>query len=145
MVFHPVAEECYIAIRGKGATLNGDRLRTSSVSELGSALVAVSIPPQIQRNAAELQKLLLVLEHAQSIRRTGSAALNMCYVASGRLDAYWAIQTSVWDIAAGALLVSEAGGTICDPSGGPFDLSRPRPIATGSPALNEALLGVLQH
>ena len=145
VVFQPVAEECYIATRGKGATLNGDRLRSSSVSELGSALVAVSIPPQIQRNAIELKKLLHVLERAQSIRRTGSAALNLCYVASGRLDAYWAIHTSVWDIAAGALIVSEAGGTICDPSGGPFDLSRPRPVATGSPDLNDELLSVLQH
>ena len=144
VVFHPVAEECYIAIRGKGATLNGDRLRTSSVSELGSALVAVSIPPQIQRDAAEVKKLLLILEYAQSIRRTGSAALNMCYVASGRLDAYWAINTSVWDIAAGALLVSEAGGMICDPSGGPFDLSRPHPLATANPALKRALVGILQ-
>lgn len=145
VIFQPVAEECYIAIRGKGATLNGGQLRASSVSELGSALVAVSIPPKIQRNTVEVQKLLVVLEHAQSIRRTGSAALNLCYVASGRLDAYWAMHTSVWDIAAGALLVSEAGGTICDPSGAPFDLSRPRPIATGSQALSEALVSVLQH
>ena len=145
VVYHPVAEECYVAVSGRGARLNGSPLGASSVSKLDSALVAVSLPPQVQRDGDDVQKLLRVLEQAQAIRRTGSAALNMCYVASGRLDAYWATGTSAWDIAAGVLLVTEAGGTVSDLSGDAFDLSRPHPLATGTPALNAELAAILRR
>ncbi len=84
-----------------------------------------------------------MIERAQAIRRTGSAALNMCYVASGRLDAYWATGTSAWDIAAGLLLVREAGGTVTDLSGGPFSLSEPQPLASGTAELNRELAAIL--
>ena len=139
VVYQPVTDDCYVAVRGQGAALNGKRLRASSISAVHSALVAVSLPPKIRRNAAVVQQFLSILEQAQAIRRTGSAALNMCYVASGRLDAYWAMSTSAWDIAAGALLVTEAGGTVSDVHGGPFDLSRPHPLAAATPELRDAL------
>jgi myo-inositol-1(or 4)-monophosphatase len=111
---------------------------------LGSALVAVSFPPRIRRDGPEVSKLLGVLEQAQAIRRTGSAALNMCYVASGRLDAYWATGTSAWDIAAGVLLVTEAGGTVTDLSGDAFELSHPQPLAAATPELNAELAAILR-
>ncbi len=143
VVYHPVADECYAAVLGSGATLNGNPLSSSGVKSLGAALVAVSLPPQVQRDGPEVYKLLSVLEQAQAIRRTGSAALNMCYVASGRLDAYWATGTSAWDIAAGVLLVTEAGGTVSALNGGFFDLSQPQPIATATPELNTELTSIL--
>ena len=144
VVYHPAAEECYAAVLGGGATLNGETLRSSDISTLGSALVAVSFPPRIRRDGPEVSKLLGVLEQAQAIRRTGSAALNMCYVASGRLDAYWATGTSAWDIAAGVLLVTEAGGTVTDLSGDAFELSHPQPLAAATPELNAELAAILR-
>ena len=142
-IYHPTAEECYFAVRQRGAFLNGETIAVSRTQSLDAALVAASFPPRIDRNGPEVQKLLAVIERAQAIRRTGSAALNMCYVASGRLDAYWATGTSAWDIAAGVLLVTEAGGTVTDLSGGPFTLMRPQPIAAGTVELNRELAAIL--
>ena len=142
-VYHPTAEECYVAVRQGGAFLNGAPLAVSRTQSLGAALVAASFPPRIHRSGTEVQKLLGVIERAQAIRRTGSAALNMCYVASGRLDAYWATGTSAWDIAAGLLLVREAGGTVTDLSGGPFSLTDPQPLASGTAELNRELAAIL--
>jgi myo-inositol-1(or 4)-monophosphatase len=80
-----------------------------------------------------------VIVEARAIRRTGSAALNLCYVGCGRFDAYWAHETKAWDIAAGALLVIEAGGRITGIDGSPFSVDRPKFIAAGSTELHSKL------
>jgi len=144
-VYNPVADECYTASRGGGAKLNGLAIQTSQVEQLANALVAVSFPPSMRREAPELSNLLHVFERAQAIRRTGSAALNMCYVAAGRLDAYWATGTHAWDIAAGALLVQESGGVLTALDGGPFQLDRPWPVATATESLNAELVTLLGY
>src|SRR5262249_35943039 len=125
-VFHPLAGECYTAARGGGAFLNGQRLRASGVVGLSQAVVAASFPPKVTSDSPALADFARVILTCQSIRRTGSAALNLCYVAAGRFDAYWAHETKTWDVAAGSLLVREAGGVITAIDGSPFSVDRPQ-------------------
>ena len=121
-VYNPVAEECYTAVAGKGARLNGKPIRTSKVSRLSQALAAIGLPAEVKPDSPDLILFLEALEHCQAIRRTGSAALNLCYVASGRFDAQWSYSTKPWDAAAGVLLIQEAGGAVTSPDGGEFQL-----------------------
>ncbi len=142
-VYDPVAEECFSALRGGGARLNGQTISASRVQRLSDALVAVSFPARMTRQAPQLGQFVEVLLEAQAIRRLGSSALNLCYVAAGRLDAFWATETCIWDIAAGVLLVREAGGLVTGLEGGPFDLNCPRPVAAATPELHRQLIGTL--
>ena len=119
-VYDPVTEDCYSAVAGEGARLNGEPIRTSGVSRLSEALGAVGFPAQVKPDSPDLVLFLEAVKHCQALRRTGSAALNRCYVASGRYDAYWCYSTKAWDVAAGVLLIREAGGTVTSPDGGPF-------------------------
>lgn len=144
-VYDPVADECFSALRGGGAWLNGRRLAASSVRRLREALVAVSFPARIDRHAPQIGQFVEVLLEAQAIRRLGSSALNLCYVAAGRLDAFWAEETCIWDVAAGVLLVEEAGGMVTAIGGGPFELNEPRPLAAATPELHRELAGVLDR
>jgi len=138
-VYDPVANDCYRAESGRGATLNGKPLRVSSTRSLSEAVVAASFPAGVQRGSQDLADFENVLVSCQAIRRTGSAALNLCYVAAGRFDAYWARETKAWDVAAGALLVMEAGGHITGLAGQPFNLADPRFIAAATPELHADL------
>ncbi len=138
-VFSPVANECYLAKRGGGAWLNGARLRASRVASLEDALVAVSFPPKIEPDSRALADFNQVIVRCQSLRRTGSAALNLCYVAAGRFDAYWARETKSWDVAAGSLMVEEADGRITGLDGRAFSLDRPQFIAAGTETLRQDL------
>lgn len=138
-VFDPVADECYTAQRGRGARLNGEPIAASGQTDLGQALVAVSFPARIDGDSRELQDFLAILPHCQAFRRMGSAALNLCYVAAGSLDAYWATSTKIWDIAAGALIVAEAGGVMTSPSGGPLEMAIAPPAAKFIAAASQPL------
>jgi myo-inositol-1(or 4)-monophosphatase len=142
-VFDPVRDECYSAIRGEGAFLNGQRLASSGVRELENALVAASLPARVIRDSVEVKRLLEVLYRCQALRRLGSAALNMCYIAAGRLDGYWATSVKAWDIAAGMLLIREAGGVATALDGGPLDLERPTLVAAGNTILHAELVAAL--
>ena len=144
-VFDPDANECYTAMRGRGAFLNHRRVQTSPISVLDESLVAASFPPGARRDSADVRTFLQVLDRCQSVRRLGSAALNLCYVAAGRLDAYWAMNLEAWDMAAGSLLVEEAGGVISAPDSGPVQLDRPRLVASATRQLHDELLDVLGH
>ena len=108
VVYDPVLDECFAAEVGHGATLNGQAIATSSCQHVGQALIAASLPALVARDSPEVDRFVEVMIHAQSIRRLGSAALNLCYVAMGRLDAYWATCVQVWDVAAGLLMVTES-------------------------------------
>ncbi|HEY3169185.1 MAG TPA: inositol monophosphatase family protein, partial [Candidatus Binatia bacterium] len=101
---------CFRAVRGQGATLNGDPLRTSVVNELDKALLATGFPYD-RREKADfyLTFFKAFMTRCQGIRRNGSAALDLCYVACGRLDGFWELKLKPWDIAAGALILAEAG------------------------------------
>lgn len=142
-VFNPVHGECYIAAKGRGAFLNGRRLHVSGVTELGSAVVAASFPPKVAADSPVMADFARIIVASQSIRRTGSAALNLCYVAAGRFDAFWARDTKIWDVAAGWLIVCEAGGVMTAFDGGPFQLERPHFIATATESLHREIHSIL--
>ena len=142
-VFNPVAGECYTARRGGGAFLNGRRLAVSAATNLSQALVAASFPPKVEAGSRPLLDFNRVIIACQSIRRTGSAALNLCYVAAGRFDAYWARETKIWDVAAGSLIIQEAGGVITSFDGGPLRLDRPQFIAAATERLHRELRAIV--
>ena len=97
----------------------------------------------MSRDSEEIARFLDVLVNCQALRRLGSAALNLAYLATGRLDAYWATSVKTWDVAAGILLVQEAGGTISGLGGEPFDLDRPQFAAAATVALHSELISTL--
>jgi myo-inositol-1(or 4)-monophosphatase len=138
-VYDPALDECFTASRGRGAWLNGRPIRTSGVTELSDALAAVGFPTSVASDSPDLLMFLDMLPRCQAIRRTGCSALNLCYLAAGRFDLYWSYCTKIWDVAAGALLVQEAGGCISSPSGGPFELETAQFLAAGTPALHAKL------
>jgi myo-inositol-1(or 4)-monophosphatase len=123
IVYDPMADEMFSAIRGGGAQLNDRPIRATACVNLEQALIAASFPPSVRRDSIEIQQFIEVLLQAQSIRRLGSAALNLCYVGCGRLDGYWAGRVQAWDIAAGALIATEAGAVLTARDGGDFKLT----------------------
>ncbi len=144
-VYNPVDKQCYVAAPGQGAYLNGQKLATSDVSRLREALVAVSFGTCAQPDSPEVARFLQVLPKCQGVRRFGSAALNLCYLAAGRIDAYWVTTAKVWDIAAGVLIVEEAGGAVSGIDGGPLDLDRPRLVTAATASLQTELIGRLSR
>jgi len=143
VVFDPLAEEFFVAEQGLGAFCNGKRLATSSVDSVGKALVAVSLPPRVGPDSPDLKDFIRVVQVCQAIRRSGSAALNLAYVAHGRLDAFWATKINPWDVAAGVLLVHEAGGVVTGRGGYEFDLWDPHFVSAAGQPLHGDLLHVL--
>jgi myo-inositol-1(or 4)-monophosphatase len=115
VVFDPLRNELFTASRGSGAVLNDKRIRVAERKDLSGALLATGFPPRERKRAdAQLDCLKLLLQDAEDVRRTGSAALDLAYVAAGRVDAYFEAGVQAWDIAAGVLLVREAGGRVSD-------------------------------
>ncbi len=144
-VFDPLHKECFTCFRGGGAFLNGRPIHTSNVRELSGALVAASFAAKVKAGSPEVNQFVAAALHCQAVRRTGSAALNLCYLAAGRFDAFWALSTHVWDVAAGVLLVEEAGGLATALDGGPLDLQAPHPVATANSALHQQFLELLRN
>lgn len=145
VILDPVADELFTALDGKGAHCNGKPIRVSDTKNLDEALVVGSFRAGIRGNDPEVQRWVRVLERAQSLRRLGSCALNMCYVAAGRLDAYWATSVHAWDTAAGTVIAREAGAILTRDDGAPFDDWNPRLCLSGTRELHQALLSVLAH
>lgn len=143
VVYDPILRECYSAIAGGGAFLNDRPIRVTGVTELSQALVATSFSAKVPRDSPEISTFAEILVRSQSTRRMGSAALNLSYLAAGRFDAYFALNTKIWDVAAGVLLVREAGGVITDISGSELNLERPRFVAAATAKLNAELRGIL--
>ena len=143
-IYDPVRDHCFSAIRGQGARLNGNTIRVSDIGQVREALIATSFAARVSAESDEIRRFQRVLVQCQAIRRLGSAALNLCYVAQGKLDGYWATSVKTWDVAAGILILQEAGGTVTHLDGGPFDLDDPRFIAAAQPELHAELAGLLQ-
>jgi myo-inositol-1(or 4)-monophosphatase len=115
VVFDPLRNELFVASKGGGAVLDDRRLRVAERRDLAGALLCTGFPPRESARAKpQLVCLNALLEQAEDVRRTGSAALDMAYVACGRFDGYFEAGVQPWDIAAGVLLVREAGGRVCD-------------------------------
>lgn len=121
-VYDPTRRELFTAERGQGSFLNGQRLETSHAERLIDSLLVTGFPYDVHAHTADLVGLFgEFLGKARAVRRLGSAALDLCYVAAGRFDAFWEQHLKPWDVAAGALMVSEAGGRISGMDGSPFD------------------------
>lgn len=123
VVYNPCLGECFSAFRGGGAYLNGKRIRISGTESLKMSLVATGFPyDRAQSRNNNLDHFNAVIMKVQGIRRMGSAALDLCYTAAGRFDAFWEIKLSPWDTAAGLVILREAGGRASDFSGGEYSV-----------------------
>jgi myo-inositol-1(or 4)-monophosphatase len=143
VIYDPVTDQCYSAKLGGGAWCNGAKLQTSAVREASDALVAVSLPARVRRDSRDLADFIEAVQFCQGVRRSGSAALNLAHVASGSIDAFWAAHIHPWDVAAGVLMVREAGGIVTGRDGGEFDLWRPHFVAAAGRQLQAVMLRVL--
>lgn len=145
-IFDPNRDEMFSAALGRGATLNGCPIRVSVVNSLADAMCMASLPIKATRDHQAVRKFLNVLEAAQTVQRSGSAALNLCSVACGRVDAFWSTSLSAWDMAAGVLLVTEAGGNIGRTDDQPFSVHKKDVLAwNGRPGLKDELLERLRR
>jgi len=121
MVYEPVRDEMFWAEKGGGAFINHQRLRVSGRRRLDEAVIATGMPFKGRGDvAAYLPQLQAIMTETAGVRRFGAASLDLAYVAAGRFDGYWERGLNVWDIAAGAVLVREAGGVVTEPDGGDF-------------------------
>ena len=142
-VYNPMVEECYTAALGEGAFLNGKPIRTSGVTDPANALASVSFPTMTGHDSPDLIAFLKLIPHTQAIRRTGSTAINLAYVAAGRFDLLTCYRAHAWDVAAGVLLVREAGGIVSTPSGGPFDLDKGETLASATQPLHDKVVQLI--
>lgn len=144
VVYAPIFGEMFQAIKGGGAFLNGKRIKVSAEKELGKSLLATGFPYDIcESEVNNIDHFTRFLQKAQAIRRWGSAALDLCYTAAGRFDGFWELKLFPWDTAAGMLMVEEAGGTVSDFSGRPFQPFLREIVASNGP-IHHQMLAVLQ-
>jgi myo-inositol-1(or 4)-monophosphatase len=145
VVYDPSRHELFTAERGEGAYLNGRLLAVSETTTLVDALLVTGFPYDMHRQGGDLVALFgAFMSRARAVRRLGSAALDLCYVAAGRFDAFWEQQLKPWDVAAGALVVEEAGGRVTGMDGTPFDAAAGHLVASNG-SLHEQLLDVIRQ
>jgi myo-inositol-1(or 4)-monophosphatase len=144
VVLDPSRQELFRAARGQGAWLGERRLRVSTAARLEEALLATGFPPDLRGQERTLDWFRYFSLRTRSLRRTGSTALNLAYVAAGRFDAYWAFDNHVWDVAGATVLVGEAGGTLTNVDGSPYDPYTPDALASNGP-LHPVLLEAFRH
>jgi myo-inositol-1(or 4)-monophosphatase len=137
--FDPTRNELFAAERGKGAFLNGEPIHVSKVARLAESLVATGFPSHKRHKNPNIHFYHQITLRTHGVRRAGSAALDLCYVAAGRLDGFWEFNLNPWDTAAGVLIVEEAGGRVSNFSGGPFELNSWETLASNG-LIHEALL-----
>ena len=131
VVYDPMRGELFSAERSGGATLNHKTIRVSTTPKLSSSMLATGFPYDIRTaRLTNLDHWSSFAMHSQALRRCGSAALDLCYVACGRFDGFWELSLNPWDMAAGALIVQEARGRITDFSGGEFSIYKPEVVAS---------------
>ena len=144
MIYNPAMDELYTAERGGGAFLNDRRLRVSGRTKLSDAVIGCGVPHLGRGHHGHfLLELRNVMGEVAGVRRLGSAALDLAYVAAGRMDGFWETALSPWDVAAGILMVREAGGFVSDGKGGQ-DMLEGGSIVVGNETIHRALLKTLQ-
>lgn len=145
VVYNPIFKELFYAKRGEGAYYNKKRIYVSKIEDLKQALLSTGFPydlPTSRRNNVE--NFISFIYEAQAIRRDGSAALNMCYLACGRFDGFWELKLKPWDMAAGSVIVEEAGGVITDFRGNKFNIYKDEIVASNG-LIHKDMLRVLQR
>jgi len=140
VIYDPLRDEMFSVERGRGAWLNGRQIHVSKTKELAEALTATGFPSQKRHNSPNIHFYQQITLRSHGVRRAGSAALDLAYVACGRLDGYWEFKLNPWDTSAGALLVEEAGGEITHFDGGKFTLDSREVLAS-----NGLIHGELKH
>jgi myo-inositol-1(or 4)-monophosphatase len=144
-VYDPTRQELFTGERGRGAFLNGRPIRVSSANVLVDAMLVTGFPYDVHDRVEEIVGLFgAFVGQARAVRRLGSAAIDLCYVAAGRMDGFWESDLKAWDIAAGALLVSEAGGRVTSLEGGPFT-SRGQHVLASNGVIHDRMLAVIQQ
>lgn len=141
-VYVPVTDELYAARHGAGATLDGRTIRCSERAEVHLALVATGFGYRAEIRQAQASRVAALIGEIRDVRRLGSAAIDLCHVASGRVDAYYEEHLNAWDAAAGVLIAAEAGAVATDLRGGP---ARPEELLVSAPALHADLLELLRR
>jgi myo-inositol-1(or 4)-monophosphatase len=145
VVLDPTRDELFLARDGGGAFLNGAPLQVSATPTIDAALLVTGFAYDIRESARNnLGHFARFALRAQGVRRTGAAALDLCYVAAGRFDGFWEMKLHPWDTAAGALIVQEAGGRVTDFKGGPFSNYRDEIVASNG-LIHDAMVGVLRE
>jgi myo-inositol-1(or 4)-monophosphatase len=144
VIFDPSRPELFHAARGQGAWLNGERLQTTDTAGLHHALLSTGFPPDLTGQEHTLETWRHFSLRTRSLRRTGSTALNLAYVAAGRNDGFWTHHAFAWDAAAGVVLVREAGGQATRTDGSPYELNHQDVLCTNGP-LHPIMLSELRH
>ena len=142
VVHDPTRDETFAAERGGGATLNGRTIRVSEIDDLNRAMLCTGFPYDVRGRNQFARHFSNFIMHAQAVRRDGAAALDLAYVACGRFDGFWEEGLRPWDVAAGTIIVREAGGRVTHYDGTPFDVYTP-PIIASNGLVHEAMMGVI--
>ncbi len=144
IIYHPLLDELFVAEKGRGAWLNGKQISVSATPSLDESFLVTGFPYTVTSNPSDcIDTFYRFLKLGLPIRRLGSAALDLAYVASGRFDGFWEVELSPWDVAAGVLLVEEAGGKVTQYSGERFAISD-RTIAATNGRIHDEIIRVLQ-
>ena len=144
VVYEPMRDECFSAERGKGAWLNGRQIKVSAQTNLEQSLLVTGFPYDIRTNPQNnLDHYTRFSLRSQAVRRLGSAALDLCYVAAGRCDGFWEIRIKAYDIAAGGLIAEEAGATVTNIHGSVNYLADPVSILAAPPEVHAQMLALL--
>lgn len=143
-VYDPTRDELFIATAGGGATLNGKPISVSKIRKLKDSLLATGFPYDVRTSEENnIGYFIRFLTRTQAVRRAGSAALDLSYLACGRFDGFWELKLHPWDTAAALLIIEEAGGIVTDFSGAPFDIYGQECAASNSEELHRQILGVI--
>ncbi len=144
VIYQPMTNELFVAEKGLGATLNNQPLHVSSTKRFAGGLGATGFPRNVAENPLNcVDNFVRILKMGTLMRNFGSSAINMAYVASGKIDAFWAISLYAWDIAAGKLLIEEAGGKVTSYEGGPYNVLAHTPLVASNGLVHDELLGYL--
>lgn len=143
VVYDPMRNEMFAAERGHGATLNERRIRVSEVDDLNRAMLCTGFPYNVRERPDFARAFTNFTMQAQAVRRDGSAAIDLAYVACGRFDGFWEDGLNPWDVAAGILLIEEAGGRVTDYRNAPLDIYTPKVLASNG-LVHDAMMNVLR-
>ena len=145
VVYDPNRDECFCAERGGGASLNGEPLQVAGKTELIDCLLATGFPRDVDGTPGDnIENFISLNRASQTVRRMGSAALDIAYVAAGRLDGFWSVEIFQWDVGAASLMVSEAGGLVTNVIGEPDFMTPPVSILCANAAIHAKMLGILK-
>jgi myo-inositol-1(or 4)-monophosphatase len=142
VIYDPTRDEIFAAERGQGATLNDRRIRVSEVDDLNAAMLCTGFPYNVRERPNFARDFVNFTMEAQAVRRDGSAALDLAYLACGRFDGFWEDGLNAWDTAAGLLMIEEAGGRVTDFMGAPLSVYTPKVLASNG-LIHDRMMQVL--